>query len=89
METETNGGGNEKQCENIKENEGEDAKEKESIILRIWDKIFSWHKAVERVVFIIIFLAVMTYMIFCIYSLFAPKEYYKNFERIGTVEIRD
>ena len=76
-------------CRRIDENAGENTEKQESRILRIWEKIFSFHKAAEKIIFIIIFLAVFTYMGYCIYSFFSPKEYNKNFETIGTLEIRD
>lgn len=76
-------------CERIKGSDREEESKKEKGILRIWEKVFGFHKAIEKIILIIIFAAVFAYMVYCIYSLFLPKEYSKNFESIGTVEIRD
>lgn len=79
----------ERACRKIKGNADKKIERQERGILRIWEKIFSFHKAAEKIIFIFIILAVLAYLGYCIYCHFLPKEYNKNFERIGTVEIMD
>lgn len=76
-------------CEKIKKIPQEELQTPRNWIFRLWEKIKSFRGVIKGVMLTLIFICVFVYMIYSIYMSLQIKGYKKNFESIGTVQIKE